>query len=453
MTDPRIIQYRQAAQNMALGKFQVTVPARGDDEVARLGKALIDLGAMLEKKFEEIKTLTKVTERVNAGLVLDDVLAEVFNSFRPIIPYDRIGFSLLEDHGKIVKARWVKSDSPQIKIKNGYAAPLKGSSLHRIIETGQARIINDLPAYLEKHPGSDSTKKIVAEGMKSSLTCPLIALGKPIGFLFFSSMKAGTYKNVHPEIFLQIAGQLSVIVEKGRLYQELLELNNMKNKFLGIVAHDLRNPMDVLRSYLSLFLDGLLGNISDAQKEVMEEMMSTSESVLALLNDLLDFRAIESGRLAIRPDRVNLEAFLLDFLSYSKLLASAKSIDLNLQINSPIPHFVTDVRRVKQVITNLVSNAIKFSYSGSEITIKSQVVDHEVHISVIDEGQGIPATELPSLFIEFGKASPRPTAGERSTGLGLAIAKRVIEALGGRIWVVSEVGRGSTFTFSLPLQN
>jgi diguanylate cyclase (GGDEF)-like protein len=107
-------------------------------------------------------------------------------------------------------------------LRAGYAATLGGSSLEKIIKTGQPRILNDLEDYLEKHPESDSTRKIVAEGMRSSLTCPLIALGKPFGFLFFSSMEKNAYNEIHQGFFLEIAGQLSVILEKSRLYQDLL---------------------------------------------------------------------------------------------------------------------------------------------------------------------------------------------------------------------------------------
>jgi hypothetical protein len=111
---------------------------------------------------------------VNSGLLLDQVLDYVFESFDPIIPYDRIGVTLLEDDGNVARAHWARSRASKIRLKNGYSAPMAGSSLRAIIETGEPRILNDLEAYLREHPGSVSTRTIVSEGMRSSLTCPLM---------------------------------------------------------------------------------------------------------------------------------------------------------------------------------------------------------------------------------------------------------------------------------------
>ena len=239
MRDARLVQYREAALAMKAGHFRVRIPQEGQDDVAALGSALADLGETLEEKFEELKTLSKVTEKINAGLSLDEVLNLVFESFWTLIPYDRIGFSLLEENGTLVRVRWARSDAPLMKIDKGYSAPLAGSSLQQILQTGQPRILNDLRQYLAEHPASESTRLMVEEGMRSSLTCPLIAMGKPIGFVFFSSMEPHKFEHAHVEIFLQIAGQLSLIVEKARLYEEL---SQVKNKFLEMAAQGLRPP-------------------------------------------------------------------------------------------------------------------------------------------------------------------------------------------------------------------
>jgi GAF domain-containing protein len=229
MSDARIAKFVEAAVAMKEGQFRVDIPRHGRDDLAALGSALADLGTALEAKFEEVKeinVLRKVTAKINAGLDLDEVLNYAFESFWPLIPYDRIGLSLLEQNGTVVRARWTRSDAPLMKIDKGYSAPLAGSSLQQIIATGQPRILNDLKQYLAEHPASESTRLIVEEGMRSSLTCPLIAAGKPIGFMFFSSMEPNTFKDAHIEIFLQISGELSMIVEKARLYEELQQLRN-----------------------------------------------------------------------------------------------------------------------------------------------------------------------------------------------------------------------------------
>ena len=168
--------------------------------------------------------LAKITQRVNEGLLIDEVLNQIYENFFTLIPYDRIGLALLEEGQAIVRAFWARSEATQIKLPLGYSAGLAGSSLEGIIRTGRPRILNDLKAYLKDHPGSDSTRRIVAEGMRSSLTCPLVVKKQPVGFLFFSSMKAKTYSETHQELFLQITDQLAMTLEKGRIYQELLEI-------------------------------------------------------------------------------------------------------------------------------------------------------------------------------------------------------------------------------------
>lgn len=226
-TDERIPAYRRAVQAMARGRFRPAltgiVEGPAADEVDRLGTALSRLGTALERKFSETNALIRLGEKVNAGLLLSEVLDLMFDSFRSVFPYDRIGCSLLEDDGRTVRAVWTRSLGAAPKLGVGYSAPLAGSSLARIIETGRPRILNDLEEYLREHPGSHSTRLIVSDGVRSSLTCPLVAQGKRVGFVFFSSSRRNTYSERHVELLMLIAGQLSLVVEKGRLYSELLQ--------------------------------------------------------------------------------------------------------------------------------------------------------------------------------------------------------------------------------------
>lgn len=230
--DSRIKQYRDAALRMHQGQFPVDVPVEGDDDLAHLGRVLLDLGRTLEKDFREADLLLEITQKINSGFLLEEALNYVYESFHSVIPYDRIGVSLLEEDGTIVRAVWARSDAPVLHIAAGYSAPLPGSSLERIIDTGMPRILNDLEQHLDLHRGSDPTRRIVAEGMRSSLTCPLIAMGKPIGFMFFSSMRVNTYSNVHVKVFQRVAGQLALSVEKSRLYQRVLEEHERAERLL-----------------------------------------------------------------------------------------------------------------------------------------------------------------------------------------------------------------------------
>jgi len=201
------------------------MPDAPDDDVGKLGQELMRLAGVLERRFQEASKIIEISDAISAGLLLDDVLHRVYETFASVIPYNRIGCALLDDENAVLSACWARSDVSTIMIGQGYSAPMSGSSLQQILETGRPRILNDLEAYLADHAGSASTRAIVAEGMRSSLTCPLVAQGKAVGFLFFSSMHKDTYRDVHQGVFVRLAGQLSVLIEKSRLYQNLLDVN------------------------------------------------------------------------------------------------------------------------------------------------------------------------------------------------------------------------------------
>jgi signal transduction histidine kinase len=455
MTDQRLHAYEEAARAMAQGRFDVDLPLDpgADDDVGRLGTALITLGSSLERRFKQLQRVVQVTEEINAGLLLDEILNDVYETFWDIIPYDRIGFSFLEkgDSGEILRARWARSEAPVMKITGGFWAPMKGSSLEEIVRTGDPRILNDLEQYLVDHPDSTSTRLMVEEGMLSSLTCPLVANGKPVGFMFFSSMKKNTYQPTHIALFQEIAGQLSLIVEKSRLYQELVELNELKNKFMGMAAHDLRNPLNAIEGYLFLLGKGHFGEVSEEQADVINKVRSQGHTMLELLEDLLDVNVIQSGHLKLEPVPTSLRALLEDEVETARPMADDKSIELDLALPEGSLQVMADPHRIGQVLANLISNAVKYSHKGTRTTVRALTHDGFAYVAMEDQGQGIPPEEVENLFTEFGRTSVKPTGDERSTGLGLAIVKRIVEAHGGSVSVESAVGVGSTFHFTLPL--
>lgn len=452
--DKRITGFRRVVRSLASGRFRLRVSVAGDDDVAQLGRDLDHLARTLERRFEEFKALARVTEKINAGLLVTEVLDHIFENFHRFIPYNRIGFALLEDdpaQGTLVRSHWARSDADDLKIAADYVAPLAGSSLAGIIATGEPRIINDLVAHLAAHPESSSTRLIVAEGIRSSLTCPLLAMGKPIGFLFFSSRLPSTYRNAHVEIFEEIAGQLSIIVEKSRLYQSLIELAQTRNRFLGMAAHDLRSPVVSLQRSLSL-LRGDDGEppAEEQRRQLLDRMQHSCRRVVLLVEDLLDVSAIDAGTLRLDRAALDLRALFLRVCLEMEPEARAKNIEWHCRVPDGLPPAWGDAARIEQVLENLLSNAVKFSYPGSTVTVTAGLDGDAMRITVADTGQGIAPGEIPKLFQAFGRTSARPTAGEPSTGLGLLISKRLVEAHGGRIWAESEAGLGTRVHFTLP---
>ena len=198
-------------------------------------EAIVD---RLRQREAEFTKVMRLAEHVNRGLTLDEVLDRLYEEAKDAIPYNRIGLSLIDAARGMLVARSARSDRP-LSLQSGYEAPLTGSTLQQVIETRQPRIINDLEAYLRAKPESKSTRLIVREGMRSSLTCPLVVQDTPVGFVFFSSVRPGTYSAAHVGLFQQIAGQLSAIVEKSRLYGELASQNTVIEKQNEAMTRDL----------------------------------------------------------------------------------------------------------------------------------------------------------------------------------------------------------------------
>lgn len=461
--DGRILRYIDVAEHLRRGDFQVEVPLAPLDDVGRLGLALQDLAQTLETRYHEIEKLLLITSQINAGLLLEDILEVVYREFQAFIPYDRIGFSLMEDGNRLIRAFWAKCNYAEIKLGKGYAAALAGSSLETILITGQPRIINDLMAYFARKPSSESTRLMVEEGIRSSLTCPLRANGVPVGFMFFSSRQPGAYANAHIETFERVAEQLSVIVEKGRLVtrlaqqkeaierqnEELKRLNEVKNRVLGMAAHDLRNPIGSITSIAEFLLEPDEDLNTPENRNFLADIQRQAAYMLALLNDLLDVAQIESGRLRIAAVDFDLPELLVEAFQRHAALAVPKGTRVTLEPVAP-GRAHGDPLRLRQVLDNLISNAVKFSPPGGLVTIIATAEEADWRIEVRDIGPGLTPHDRERVFQDFARLSAQPTGGEKSTGLGLAITRRIVEAHGGRVGVDSEAGKGAVFWFTLP---
>ncbi len=244
-----------------------------------------DLVGRLRQRDGEFLKLARITEHVNRGNTLEQVLDNLYEEARCVIPYDRIGFSLIDRDRGVVVERWARSDRP-LSLGIGYEAPLAGSSLQQIVETGQPRIINDVEAYLRAKPSSKSTLLIEREGIRSSLTCPLTVQGVPVGFIFFSSFNKNTYSNVHVAFFQQIAGQLATIVEKGRLYDELAEHEAIIEKQNLLMAHDLTMARQVQQALIPQTAIAVPG----------VEIAFAYEPAVQVGGDILDILPLPDGR-------------------------------------------------------------------------------------------------------------------------------------------------------------
>lgn len=234
---------------------------------------------------------------------------------------------------------------------------------------------------------------------------------------------------------------------------QLETLNERKNQLLGMVVHDLRNPLGVIMAYAKFLEHGAADRLKENELQFIQQIENSSNFMLHLLEDLLDVSEIESGHLKLNLERFDFFALIDNNVKLNRELARQKNISIELQRPS-IPlqlNLRADSNKLEQVLNNLIGNAIKYSHQHTQITVTVACEDKVLTLCVHDQGQGIPEAELGNLFKPFSTTSVRPTADEKSTGLGLVIAKKIIEGHGGQVFVESRVGEGSTFGFSLQI--
>jgi signal transduction histidine kinase len=231
--------------------------------------------------------------------------------------------------------------------------------------------------------------------------------------------------------------------------REVERANRLKSEFLASMSHELRTPLHTIIGFSELLAEGLQGTLNEKQRRFVNHIHKDSLHLLELINDILDLSKIEAGRLELRPEPFDFAAMVEESLAAVRALAQAKSIRIDTAIEVPMA-VDADRLRVKQVLVNLLSNAVKFTPDGGVVRVDARVQDQLV-VSVTDTGVGIPKDEHESIFDKFHQVGATTKGVREGTGLGLAITKRLVEQHGGRIRVESEPGKGSCFTFTIPL--
>lgn len=251
------------------------------------------------------------------------------------------------------------------------------------------------------------------------------------------------------ETLLKFYSQQKELEQKNN---ELAKLNDEKNYFLGVASHDLRNPLGNIITLASFIEQEGEENLTPNQKNYLDAIINSGRHMLELLNNLLDVSRIESGAMHLQLKHGLITDIIQQSINENKLSAEKKEISLEFSIADNFPQSNFDAIQIQQVLSNLISNAIKYSHNKTHVEINADIQNNSIVVQIKDQGQGIPLAEQSKLFMPFSRTSVKSTNGEQSTGLGLTIAKKVIEAHGGSIWVNSIVGQGSTFCFSIPLE-
>lgn len=240
--------------------------------------------------------------------------------------------------------------------------------------------------------------------------------------------------------------------ELAKKNAELAKVNEQKNFFLGMAAHDLRNPLQAIMLYSQFLMDETANALTEDQRRFVAAIKSSSRFMLSLVNDLLEISKIEAGKLTLELELADLKSIAERNIALNRAFAEKKEIELELISDESIPKLRLDVLKIEQVLNNLIGNAISFSPSGTTIEVRVERRKDEAIISVSDAGPGITADEMEKLFKPFENTGRKRTAREKSTGLGLTIVKKIVTGHGGAISVASEPGQGATFEVSLPIK-
>ncbi len=285
----------------------------------------------------------------------------------------------------------------------------------------------------------------------------LLREGIPLGVLTLIRTEAKPFTDKQIDLVTTFADQAAIAIENVRLFDEIqdksrqLEIASQhKSQFLANMSHELRTPLNAILGYTELMADGIYGELPEKTMGVLKRLESNGRHLLGLINDVLDLSKIEAGQLMLELTDYSLEDIAQTVRSTLEPLAADKKLAFKIEVAPKLPPGHGDGRRLTQVVINLVGNAIKFTDTG-EVVIKATATDGSFHLSVCDTGPGISAANQAKLFQEFQQADNAVTRKKGGTGLGLAISKRIVEMHGGKIWVESQPGHGSTFAFTLPV--
>jgi PAS domain S-box-containing protein len=321
--------------------------------------------------------------------------------------------------------------------------------MRRVFETQQPLLVQD-PSVAELASFAATEHHLEALRMArihSMLQVPLVVHGQLIGGIaLVSSTPRRTYGPLDLRLAEALAVRAAVSIENARLYRSAMRATQARDDVLGVVAHDLRNPLSSIMLEVQTMHEGMSG---ERLRRGLESLGRSANRMERLIADLLDVARIEAGKLSIEPARVRVQPTLVEAIEGERSLARASSIELTLEPVDATLEIDADRHRLDQILENLVGNAIKFTEPGGKVTVSATRREREVVFIVSDTGRGVSPAALPHLFDRFWQADRRNQ--RQGAGLGLTIAKGLVEAHGGRIWAESTQGRGTTFSFTLPL--
>ena len=350
-------------------------------------------------------------------------------------------------------------DEPEFVARAGYRVEkgllnessfVAGHGLNGMAVAQQAVIRRVGPGIFPTAPGEGFVDPLRALSPQSALVVPLITEQRVLGTVTLLD-KTGGFNQDDEDFVTLFAGSAAVALDNAILHEQTLELDRLKSEFVAVVSHEIRTPLTVIKGSLEILADMDIWDLDEKQLQLLAGAQANCDRLMLLIRDILDFSKLESKGLSMSFATASVSDVVRSGIENLGALVTEHEIHLVSELEPDLPEIVLDENRIGQVITNLLANAIKFSDPGAKVAVEAGRNETDIVIRVRDYGEGIDPRDMKRLFRKFSQLDSSTTRKTGGTGLGLVICKGIIEAHGGQIWVESELGEGSTFSFSLPV--
>jgi signal transduction histidine kinase len=400
----------------------------------------------------ERRALHAVNRRVPLLATLEDVIDFAFETTHSVFPCDRIGLAFVEENGRRVVSRYTRAAYGPLQLDRGYSEDMT-ASLAAILGHESPRIIDDLTVYLEERPGSRSTKLLLREGVRSSLTVPLSVEGHLVGFMFRSSREPHVYDEHHVLLQMSMTDIISHAIEKAWRLEQLEAANHAYLEMLGFVSHELKNPVASMVTDARLLAEGYLGDLTADQRRKLDRVAAKGEYILELVDEYLDLARVEGGELHLEPQCNVLVADDVVEPALEVVQERLAEHDMTLELDIPEPLRVVadcDPSLLRIVLVNLLGNAAKYGRRGGVVRLTVTSDPSKLRIAVWNEGPGFKPRQRSQLFRKFSRLDTPALSGRRGTGLGLYNAWRIVRLHHGRIRAESKPGEWAEISFDIP---
>jgi signal transduction histidine kinase len=411
----------------------------------------------LARSVGELKALGDVSQAVSSTLELETVLATIVSH---AVQLSRTDSGVIYEYDENKQEFHLRASHRMEEelVEAIRAAPIRhgeGATGRATTTRTPVQVTNLLE---ERELGATRLRPIAARhGYRSVLAVPLLREERIMGALAVWRKETGDFAPGVVNLLQTFATQSALAIQNARLFREIEDksrqieaANRHKSEFLANMSHELRTPLNAIIGFSEVLQEKLFGELNEKQAEYTSDILTSGQHLLSLINEILDLSKVEAGRMELELASFDLPLAIDNARTFVRERAVKHGITLDVDVDDRLGEYVGDERKIKQILLNLLSNAVKFTPEGGRISITANKTENGAEISVSDTGIGIAPEDQPKIFEEFRQVGSDSTHKIEGTGLGLTLAKKFVELHGGKIWVESEVGKGSTFTFTLP---